>query len=393
MDNRLDLLLEIPEVMRIVVDPKGQRVVEKVDKLELLHYAVQDKVFFRHDTLLYALDKALPIFTNSRPSDFLMGKRYVVALNNQHIAFVFSKNVDAKTHGQFEQIVNEYSKLLFANDGHEPEWIGDTVYASQEVADEIHKSNFFAQNVKIETAAEQKKDKAVSEVIGDYLSIGGDWLMKGITKAGQVLGEGIRSTSTHIKKMVGKNEKPVVIQKTTVERVKTVNKVTKSITTYTKKQIENAIELAISLGKQAKEELVGTESGKNITENKYFIHAANIGKGMFNMATGIYAGLENAFTSVADGTKGTTESVLEHKYGPQVKEVFAHSTETAWEIYGMQNVVKKQALRGVGRAIDDELNGQTKKNSLTGMPTNQFGQAAPYPPQPQSSGGFNMNAK
>ena len=65
---------------------------------------------------LYALDVNLPIFTNSRPSDYLMGKRYVIALPDSQKAFVFSKHVTARDHEQFEQIVNEYSKLLFAND-------------------------------------------------------------------------------------------------------------------------------------------------------------------------------------------------------------------------------------------------------------------------------------
>ena len=193
--------------------------------------------------------------------------------------------------------------------------------------------------------------------------------------------------------MVGKNENPVVIEKTTIERVRTANKVTKSVTTYTKKQIENAIELAINLGKQAKDELGKTESAKNVSNNKYFIHAANIGKGMFHMATGVYAGLENAFTSVADGTKGMTESVLEHKYGADVKDVFSNSTEVAWEVYSMQGIVKKQALRGAGRAIKDEIGDITKKDTYL-MPQTQAGNnQTAFPSYTQSSGGFNINAK
>ena len=202
IEDNLDLLLEIPEVMRINIDAKRNQTIEKVDTLSLLYYPPHDKVFFRHDNFLYALDVNLPIFTNSRPSDYLMGKRYVIALPDSQKAFVFSKHVTARDHEQFEQIVNEYSKLLFANDGVEPEWIGDTVYASTELADEIHKSNFFANSVKI--AAPEKTEagkddgkvgaeKPVSEIIGNYLAVGGTWLMTGIGKAGEILGQGIRN--------------------------------------------------------------------------------------------------------------------------------------------------------------------------------------------------------
>lgn len=210
MDN-LDVLLEISEVMRMGIYPNGKSGVEAVDTLQLVYYGRQDVVFFKHESFLYALNKQLPVFTNSRPHDLLIGKRYVVALAGEQKAFILSKHVDAGMHDQFEQIVNQYSRLLFANDGTEPEWIGDTVYAPGAVADSIHKSNFFSKDVKIEKLGQEvakvespKKEESptkgdnqfdISKKIGGFLSVGGEMLMNGIGIAGQYLGKGIRMSS------------------------------------------------------------------------------------------------------------------------------------------------------------------------------------------------------
>lgn len=197
--------------------------------------------------------------------------------------------------------------------------------------------------------------------------------------------------------MVGKNAEPVKIEKTTIEKVRATNSVVKTVTTYTKNQIDNAIQTAISLAKQATEELAKTDKGKEITANKYFIHAKHIGGGMLDMCTGIYAGLENAFTTVAQKTKDTTESVLEHKYGAEVKEVFGHTVEAAWEVYSLKGIVKKQALKGAGRAIQDQLHGEGEADKriyesnfmpMTAQPP-QFSGA----PGNQMGGSFSMNSK
>lgn len=155
--------------------------------------------------------------------------------------------------------------------------------------------------------------------------------------------------------MVGKNPEPVVLGSTTVERFKAANEVTKTVTTFTKTQIENAIQTAINLAKQATQELYKTDSGEEVATNKYFIRAKNIGKGIYDLCAGVYAGLEVAFTTVAQDTKLTTESVLEHKYGPDVRDVFSHTTDAAWEVYSMRGIVKKQALRAAGKTIKEQL--------------------------------------
>jgi Senescence-associated protein len=80
--------------------------------------------------------------------------------------------------------------------------------------------------------------------------------------------------------------------------------------------------MAVDIGKVAAKEFASSERGKNIKENYYYKHAANVGGGFVHLVGGVWSGLENAFVSVAKGTKGMTESVLEHKYGGDVKEAF-----------------------------------------------------------------------
>jgi Senescence-associated protein len=179
--------------------------------------------------------------------------------------------------------------------------------------------------------------------------------------------------SDAIKKLVGKNEKPIEIKPTTVAKFQAASATTKAVTSFTKAQISNAIDLAFNLGKQAKDEFVSSEKGATVTNNKYFIHAKIIGGGVLDLGIGIFAGLENAFTSVAQGTKGMTESVLEHKYGKDVKTVFAHSADAAWDIYQMKNVAKTKIVNKTGTNILDELNKGAYAKQPPNGPSNAFG--------------------
>ena len=172
--------------------------------------------------------------------------------------------------------------------------------------------------------------------------------------------------------MVGKNEKPVEVKPTTIAKVRAAKNITKSVTKYTKQQISNAIDFGLELGKQAKDEFVSTEKGKNVTENKYFIHAANVGKGAFDLFVGMYSGLENAFTSVASGTRGLSESVLEHKYGTGVKQVFSEGSDTLFEVYQMQGMLKREALKKTGHVIKDELYSTSKVDAQQNKSFNPF---------------------
>jgi hypothetical protein len=200
----LQILAEVPEVLRVHVGADGKRSIEETGSLQVLYYPQRESVLLRHGAFIYALNKNLPVFTNTRPDDCFLGKRYVVSLGNEQKAFVFSKHVDAQAHRDFEALVNQYSMLLFANDGHEPEWIGNEIYAEESVANEIHKSMFFNQNTKITTDSGQrageekpKSDYEISEKIGNAFSFGGQILLKGLSKAGEFIGTGIRSSNPY----------------------------------------------------------------------------------------------------------------------------------------------------------------------------------------------------
>jgi Senescence-associated protein len=141
---------------------------------------------------------------------------------------------------------------------------------------------------------------------------------------------------------------------------------------------------------------VRTDKGKEITENKYFIHAKHIGGGVLDLCTGIYAGLENAFTAVAQNTKETTESVLEYKYGADVKEVFSHTAEATWEVYQLKGIIKNQAVKSAGRTIKDELQGADNADKRiyesSFMPITTMSAQKPVPANNQQiTGSFSMN--
>lgn len=194
VSETLEVIVEIPDVLRIRITADGTRTIEGQSVLQVLYYPAQEAVLIRHEDFIYSLNKDIPVFTNTRPSDCYMGKRYIVSLGTETKAFVFSKHVPQIDQANFEEIINQYAKLFFANDGNEPEWIGDTVYANEKVANEIHKSHFFNHSVKIEGKSETKKeDESVSKKIGTFLSLSGDVIMTGISKAGEFIGKGIRS--------------------------------------------------------------------------------------------------------------------------------------------------------------------------------------------------------
>ena len=93
------------------------------------------------------------------------------------------------------------------------------------------------------------------------------------------------------------------------------------------------MKFGFDLGTQAKNELLATEKGQSISQNKYFIHTVNVGKGAFHLIGGIYQGLEGAFVSVAKGTKEMTGSVLDFKYGKDVKQAFDDGTGVVGNAY------------------------------------------------------------
>ena len=153
------------------------------------------------------------------------------------------------------------------------------------------------------------------------------------------------------KKAVGKNEQPIKVSKTTLDRIRAVNKVSGTILTFTATQISNVIKFGFDLGIQAKDELMATKKGQEISQNKYFIDTVNVGKGAIHVLGGVYGGLEQAFINVASGTKGMTESVLDYKYGKGVKDVFSEGAGVVGNVYlmgqapaiGLQNEIYERS--------------------------------------------------
>lgn len=380
-NENLEVLMEVPEIIRIGIDAEGRRKVEDCFKLQVLYLQERDSVFLAHDKFIYCLNKQVPVFANTRPADCYIGKRYVFSLKGEQKAFVFQNHVEESVQRNLEALINQYSTLYFANDGQEPEWIDGTIYANEAICDTIHKSQLggFAQTnqpppqERVLRAGPpapgqpNPEDQTISHKIGNFFSMSGDILKQGITITGEFIGKGIRATSGAFKKLVGKNEKPVVVQPATIQKVRAANALTKTVTTYSKQQIANFIDFSFNLGRQAKEEFIKTERGKNITQNKYFIHGANIGAGVVNMFGGIYDGLENAFRSVATGTKGMTESVLEHKYGPQVKSVFANGAGAVYEVYDLKATVRKEVIKQTTGELKKEFGYQTAPELTTSV--------------------------
>lgn len=154
------------------------------------------------------------------------------------------------------------------------------------------------------------------------------------------------------KKMVGKNEKPVKIKPTTLHKIKATNTAAGTVLTFTATQIQAAMKFGFDLGTQAKNEVMGSDKGKAISKNKYFIHTMNVGKGAVHLIGGIYHGLEEAFVSVAKGTKEMTGSVLDYKYGKDVKQAFDDGTGVVGHVYEIKQAPKN--------AFHDEMYERTK---------------------------------
>lgn len=87
--------------------------------------------------------------------------------------------------------------------------------------------------------------------------------------------------------------------------------------------------------------MLSSEKGKSISSNKYFIHTMNVGKGIGHVIGGIYHGVEAAFVAVAKGSQEMTASVLEFKYGEEVKEAFNEATGVVGNLYEIKKAPKE----------------------------------------------------
>lgn len=185
------------------------------------------------------------------------------------------------------------------------------------------------------------------------------------------------------KKVVGKNDKPVKVKKTTMDRIKATNKASNTIFTFTANQIGNLTKFAFDLGTQAKDEIMKTDKAKQVSKNKYFIPVMNVGKGAFHLLGGIYTGLEAAFVEAAGSTKDMTASVLDYKYGKEVKDAFNEGAGVAGNIYKIQRAPKD--------AVQDEIyqRTKTKHHQFNSMMASKFVNTAENKITEKISGGGN----
>lgn len=65
-------------------------------------------------------------------------------------------------------------------------------------------------------------------------------------------------------------------------------------------------------------ETMDGKDGKKFGDNKYYVHAKNIGTGALHVVGGVWTGLIDAFESVMGGIGDATHDVVEHKYGKQM---------------------------------------------------------------------------
>lgn len=253
---------------------------------------------------------------------------------------------------------------MFANDGFEPEWIDNELHINEKIVKGMEDSK------KMHEEKEKKYESQfvaeeipTSKKIGNFLSFGGDLLKKGLKKGGELLGTGIRKSKNNIfkilkkasglwKKVVGKNEKPVKVKETTMGKIKATNKAAGTVFDFTAAQVRNLTKFAFDIGTQAKDEIMKTEKAKQMKENKYFIPVVNVGKGAIHFLGGIYTGLEQAFVAVATDTKDMTASVLDYKYGKDVKDAFNEGAGVAGNVYKITRAPKD--------AVQEEIYERTK---------------------------------
>ena len=102
---KAEVLIEVPKVLRVRV--QGQKhVIETCATLEIVHLAEKGTIILRHDSLVYALDKNLPIFSNTRPDDYNLGKRYILPNKQDQTALIFTESISPKKKKDTDSILN-----------------------------------------------------------------------------------------------------------------------------------------------------------------------------------------------------------------------------------------------------------------------------------------------
>ena len=181
-------------------------------------------LILQHGEFSYPLKEQVPIFTNTRPPDLTLGKRYVVSCDSFQVAFVLQEHVDTEDLDQAEiymaskqpkhqvikfinfslaDILKEISEresdrsfffgsiffffliflafanLIYASDQIEPVWKGGDLH----VGDKLFKSE-----------VTEKMNKTLADQIADGFRKSGNFISKGLIATGGLIGKGIRSS-------------------------------------------------------------------------------------------------------------------------------------------------------------------------------------------------------
>ena len=141
------------------------------------------------------------------------------------------------------------------------------------------------------------------------------------------------------------------------------------ITNFSQSTVVKAVDYGLSTGFKAKNDFLKTGAGSKIASNKYFIHAGNLGAGIFNFASNTFYGLENAFQSIGDATKDSTTEVIAHKYGQDASQLFRNTASAAWSTYQIRGNISKESLKRLGHYMKQDLNENFYNNYSTMVPT------------------------
>lgn len=374
--ENLEVLFEVPNVMRIGVDPQGNRQDEGSGILQLLYSRPRNMYFVGHQGFLYALNKDIPVMANTRPKETSLGKRYIISMGEGkgEKAFVLDANVSHEDVGKIDGFFDQNAKLLFGTDGVEPEWTGHKVYATTPMADTIRRSNSFREEMARNSPSKQAQvppaKGTFSEQWGSTMTNTGHDLMHKIAAYGASWGQSIMGCSEKVKAYVGKNDQPIKVPSWIANKINFGAKTTTKVTSFAQNAIVTAIDMGLKTGFAAKNEFMKSQAGSKVANNKYFVHAGNLTTGAFNFVTGIYYGLENGFAAVGEATKDSTSEVIGYKYGNEARDLFMNTANAAWQTYQLRSNVSKAALKRLGHYMRADLNENFQTNLNNSVQTN-----------------------
>ena len=96
-----EVLMKLDEIVRITFE-NGTSRVEEDGPLYFVYLKSADTILLKHNNFMYALQKDIPVFTNTRPSGCYYGKRYVLPYKGCVKAFVYENHVEPQVQKDVE---------------------------------------------------------------------------------------------------------------------------------------------------------------------------------------------------------------------------------------------------------------------------------------------------